>query len=70
MISTISSHNYSEKERKHTPINRYVGMRAMRVTAVRNSVKRVQAEARQPNFVRGSIEARMQSENLGIVFLD
>ncbi len=70
MISTISSRNYSEKERIQTPINRYVGMRVLRVSAVRNSVRRAHNHSQQPNFVRGSLEARMQSENLGIVFLD
>lgn len=70
MISTISSRNYDEKESVHTPINRYVVMKAQRVLAVRNSVRRVHNHDRQPNFRRGSLEARMQSENLGIVFLD
>lgn len=70
MISTISSHGYSEKERKLSPINRYVGMRAMRALAIRKSRKSAHNHERQPNFVKGSLEARMQSENLGIVFLD
>lgn len=70
MISTISSRDYSEKEAEHSPINRYIDMKSLRVSAIRNAAKIVHNQGRRPNFRRGSIEARMQSENLGIVFLD
>lgn len=58
------------KELLHSPINRYIKMRQLRVTRIADSNNSIRENGPQPIFRRGSIEARMQSENLGIVFLD
>jgi hypothetical protein len=70
MVTEVISSNKDEKKRKHSPINRYVKMRSLRVTKISDSNHSVREYGAQPIFKKGSIEARMQSENLGIVFLD
>ncbi|WP_224963841.1 hypothetical protein [Acinetobacter guillouiae] len=59
-----------DKELSHSPINRYIKMRLIRATRITDSNNSIRENGPQPIFTRGSIEARMQSENLGIVFLD
>lgn len=70
MVTEKVSSSKDEKKSKHSPINRYVTMRQFRASRVSQSNNSVRENASQPTFRRGSIEARMQSENLGIVFLD